>query len=495
MRALAPVAQLHRASDFADEERGYALLRARGMRAPLAAAAVFFLAMGALSVARYATFHSATIDMAYYVRLVWGLANGHFDQPIVGASHFLGLHLEPMLFVFALLARWSWPIAETLLVAQAACAAAAIFPAAAMARRHLAAHVGERAAFAAALSIYLVPTVSRCVDFDFHPSTMAILPLMALVNALDAGRWRSAWAWFVAALMCREDVGLQGACVAATLAFWPRAQDERRQAAAMALFGAAWFVVYTLVVQPRFLPGRGSFDLHFGWLGLEGRGLGGVLQAALGSPGRLVDRMLTVDRAVYPLLLVGQVALLPLFGLRWLVGAAPLVAINVLSDFPGVRDLEAHYITAAAPFIVGAAWCGAGRMLKRRWPLTPAVPWVLLACAGVAFLLRGASPFSPEWRWSHYRASERTAWIQTVVDGTPPTAEVHAPLEVLAHFAERPVVRVAPRGARPRILLPVPEAAAAVNREPPPAVARTKGSPTKRAREPVKARRAMPEGT
>jgi uncharacterized membrane protein len=183
-----------------------------------------------------------------------------------------------------------------LLAAQALGTAAVIFPAARLARRRLSPLVGDGVAFAAALSVYLIPTVTRCVDYDFHPSTMAITPLFWFIDALDEGDWKRAWTWFFAALAFREDVGLQGAAVALTFLVLPRERGD----------------------------------------------VGGVLGHAFADPGALARYLVSGDRKLYLVWLLATVAFLPLASPRWLFGALPLVAINLLSDVPGVRAVQAH---------------------------------------------------------------------------------------------------------------------------------------------------------
>lgn len=411
------------------------------MRRGFPAFATFALLCGGLSLARYWSFHSRSLDMAYYVRLVWGIAHGTFDNPVVGAPNLLGLHLEPILVPFALLSRIGIPIAEMLLVAQALAAALAIFPALSLSRRHLAPVVGEIWASMAALTILLLPTVSRCVDYDVHPSTMAVWPLMAFVDALDRGRFRAAWIWFVLALSCREDVGLQAACAALTLVIAPRRPGERRPALLLAGVGATWFATYVFVIQPRFLAGNGSYAAHFARLPLALGDAGGggpaLFAAALADPAALARGLASGDRPLYPVLLLAQVAFLPLLAPRWLAGAVPIVAINLLSSFPRVRALQAHYLTAAAPFIAGAAICGAARLARLLPRFRTLAPACLAGAATVAFALRGASPLSPEWRWHNYTDDEASRKARAFARRVPEEASVAAPYEVLAHLAAR----------------------------------------------------------
>jgi uncharacterized membrane protein len=389
----------------------------------------FAAATGTASLLRYASFHSRSLDMAYYIRLVWGLGHGHLDNPVVGADCLLGLHLEPILVPLAALGRLL-PIPEMLLVVQALGAAAAIFPAHALARRHL----PPRAAAAAALTIFLMPTVSRCIDYDFHPVTIAIWPLLAVAEAVDARAWRRAALWAAFALTFREDIGLQIACVAAPSLF---ERSHRRPAAALVAAGVLWFAGYALLVQPRWLPDptTGSFGAHFARFGGGAGGVGGVLASALADPGALARYLVSGDRLAYLPLLLLPVAFLPLAAPRLLLGALPIFLVNLLSDFPRVRTLQAHYATAMAPFIVAAAIVGAGR-LRRAVPL-------LVAAATVAWWLRGLSPGSPEFSPANYRDDDAARRARAVVATVPPEASVTAPPRVLAHLAERLVV-VAP---------------------------------------------------
>jgi uncharacterized membrane protein len=425
-------------------------------RASRRAYAAFVLVFGALSLARFETFHSRSLDMAYYVRLVWGLGHGHLDHPVVDAPHVLGLHLEIVLLPLAGLGRLGIPIPELLLVVQVLAAGAVIFPAVALARRHLGPVCGERMALATALIAFLLPTVSRCVDYDFHPATMAIWPLLALVDALDEGRWPAAAAWFALALACREDVGLQVGCVAATLIVRPLRPGERGRAAALLGVGFAWFFAYALLVQPAFLPPSGSFTLHFGRFA-SGGGTGAILRGIFAEPVELARYLVSDDRMLYPVLLLLQVALLPVIAPRYLAGVLPLFAINLLSDFPNVRGVAAHYITAGAPFLTAAALLGAAHLGRLWWDRVgragfAALPaGAALMAAAIAFLLRGTSPLSPEWRLEAYLPDEHYDTYRAIVARTPPDAEVSANVRLLAHLAERKVARIGSETGPPEI--------------------------------------------
>lgn len=414
----------------------------RSIRAARALFVAFGAGYGLLSLLRYWTYHSRSLDMAFYVRLVWGMGHGRPDNPIVGAPHWLGLHLEPALLLPAALGRIGLPIAEILLILQALGAAAAIFPLHSLARRRLAPICGEGAALLAALCIYLLPTVSRGIDYDFHPSTIAIAPIAAWIDSVDAGRFRRAWAWLLIALLFREDIGLQVAAAALVFAAFPtETEPSRHILIAQASVGLAWFFGYALLVQPHFLPdpGSSSFGAHFERFGGGAGGVGGVLKAALAHPIELAQYLVSGDRWMYAPALLSTVGFVALADPRWLAGVLPIFGINLLSDFAGVRGVQSHYATAMAPFLVAAGIRGAARIGAALQSNRRAIPaFVMVGFAAIWFWLRGAAPGAPDFSLVSYRDDDfaRESRIRAAALAHEP--RVVAEVRLLAHLAERP---------------------------------------------------------
>ena len=120
------------------------------------------------------------------------------------------------------------------------------------------------------------------------------------------------------------------------------------------------------------------------------------------------------------------------------------MAINLLSDFPRVRTIEAHYTTAIVPFVLAAAIQGGGaaRALLARRRLPPWPPALaLLLCTGVAHVLHGGSPLAPfsvRFDSAHFRRGGNDAALRQAAAAAPPGASVAARPGLLAHLAERP---------------------------------------------------------
>lgn len=402
-------------------------------------------AYGAMSCLRFATFHSG-IDMSYYLRLIWGLGQGRFDLPLVGAQNILGLHLEPILLPFAALSALGSPLAAPLLITQALAVALLAIPAFRLASRNLG---GPWHGLFGALLALLYPTVTVATLHDFHPVTLALPLLLGVVDALDENKFNRALALGGLALLCREDIALQLAALVLA-EFFRRGPISKSRLLLLAAGLISYFCLYTFLVQPAFVPHTGSYSLHFTNLGGQDIHSGKELAlAALADPFALLQRLATWDRFLYVPFLFLPMGLLGLLAPRFALGALPIAAINLLSEFPRVRTIEAHYATAIAPFVIGASFVGAGKVMRWTRDRTTTVHAlarfallvVLCGTSTGAHVLYGGSPLamgSVKWRSLSLSKPQNAADIRAALDRVPPHSSVSAHPGLLAHIAQRP---------------------------------------------------------
>ena len=379
-----------------------------------------------LSLLRFRSFHGQ-IDLSYYIRIVWGLAHGQLDVPLVQAPHLIGLHLEPILLPFAVLARLGLPIAPLLLVGQAVAVALLPLPIYRLARRRLG---RDGWALLLALGSLLYPTVTVATLHDFHPVTVALPLLAAWLDAIDEGSWRRALGFGALALACREDIALQLALP--VLALWWRYPQWRARLVTVAGLLLLYFGVYIVAIQPHFLPKLGSYGLHFASTGTSVSSGRELLFLLLRQPLRFVASWLTWDRLRYVIELLWPLGFLPLLGGRLAVGALPILAINFLSSFPRVRSIESHYTTAMVPFLVMAAVVGLSRLVTiirshppRLLVLGPSVALLLLTAA--AHVLHGGSPlavYSSRYSAALFVPDPEADSVRAAIHKVPPGASV-----------------------------------------------------------------------
>lgn len=388
---------------------------------------VLVVAQGALfavlGLARYATFHNRTFDLAFYTRIAWGLVHGDFWEPMVNA-HVYGLHLSPVLVPLGLLGRLT-DTATVLLLAQAAALALAAVPLARIGARHL----GPAGLLAGALAWLCYPNLGHVAGYEFHPGSLAVLPLAWMAVGIDEGRGRAFGLGALAVLACREDFA-PVTILAAALFGW-RHRAQLRLALAVGGGSLAYFLLFALHLHPTHAPETGSLQLHFGRFG---DGIGEVLRYLLTHPGELLAHLATPARLLYLPKVLAPLALLPLLRPGWLLPTLPLLAINLVSEWPTTTDLDVHYLTPALPFLVAGALDGAGRLTASARGFAP-LAVVVPVLAGHA--IAGGTPLSLDFPAEAFRPDAQTRAGRAIVAAIPEDASVQAPYPLLPHLAER----------------------------------------------------------
>ncbi len=396
-------------------------------RAVIALTLAQALLFAALGIARWATFHNETFDLAFYTRIAWGLVHSDFWEPIVN-GHFYGLHLSPVLIPLgALGAAVGTPV--VLILAQAFALAAASFPLARIGARHL----GPAGATVGAIAWLFQPNLGHVAGYEVHPGSMAALALAWVAWAIDRGSVRALSLGALGALACREDLALVTALAAALFAFQHRARW--RPAIAVLVGSVAYALFFFLVLHPRYAPENGSLQLHFGRFGSSPAEVAAHLIA---HPLELAAHLATPARLLYLPKVLAPLAFLPLMRSRWLLPAAPVLAINLVSEWPTITDLDVHYLTPALPFLVAGALDGAGR-LARRAPAT--VASVMVVATLIGHFAAGGTPLSLDYDRAAYRRDTNSVAARAIALVIPRDASVQAPDALLPHLAERRLLR------------------------------------------------------
>lgn len=398
-----------------------------------AALALVFLAMPPAYFAwlRYATFHNQTFDLAFYSRIAWGWMHGQLWEPIVGATVF-ALHLSWVLIPLGMLG-WLGKTVPVLLVAQALALTLAAYPLGLMAaRRH-----GPVGGVMAAAAYLLYPNLWQVATFEFHPGTLALLPLAWALEAYDRRDLR-AWQWSsVAMVACREDLALIALIMAVLMlragAVAPLAVTQRRLLWRSVWAAAAYPLIFAAVLLPLFGPAQGSAQAHFG-----------AWRHWLTQPGHWLEHFSAASRLLYLPKILLPLAGLPLLS-PLILAAAPVLAINWLSTFPGTLALDSHYLTPAVPIFVAAAIVGLDR-LRRRWAawVGAAALAAMLASSLLSHRVVGSSPLGARFDRPAFRWDERGRAAAAIVARIPAGAAVQAPDALLPHLAERRFLHRAP---------------------------------------------------
>ena len=393
-----------------------------------AAALAIALQCGLLSIARYLSFHNRTFDLAFYARILWGLGEGNFWEPIVG-GHVLGLHLSFALLPLVPLVRIFDP-ALVLLSAQSIAVGAALLPLGRFAQRR----AGLQGICAAALTWAFYPNLMHVAAYEFHPGTLALCPLAWMLDALDARRPRAFALAAFAALACREDLALMIAMAGLLYAYRHRELPSLLLGLASAFAALAYLAAFALLLHPRFAPAQGSMQAHFGaW----GNSVLDLLRFALHQPLAIAAHLAAPQRLLYLPKVLLPLAFLPLLRPRWLWVASPALAINLLSHFPTTTKLYSHYLSPALPCLIVAALDGWADLRSRK-VAPPHWQALALACLFLAHFVAGGSPLALDFPAEDYRRDQRSSDAARSLRVIPPRRSLQAPDELLPHLVQRP---------------------------------------------------------
>jgi hypothetical protein len=398
-------------------------------RVVIGVSAAYALVVGILALLRYEAFAS-DFDHGIFTQYVWLL--GHLHEPFntINLRTLLGDHVEPGIVLLAPLGTLGVGGAGILVVQTLALAATAplLFL---LAREHGA--VGWVAAVPALLWC-ASPVVLHPALLDFHPE--ALVPVLLVGGCLALERGRTAWFVAAAVVACamKEDVGLTYAVLGLVLAW----EGRRRLGGLLALAagGYSFLAVYVLLPTfgnaseqefgPRFAGGRGDSFLD-------------VVRYSVEHPLTTVQQTLTLNDLGILLLLLLTTGGLCLLAPRWLLVAMPSAALNLFSAYGLQHTIDYHYwiVTGGTVALAGAVGAGrVGALSHRTW-----LGWS--AAAGVALTL-----LSLQWSSAIVRQLRvewpRRADRQAILDALPASASVSAPMQMLAHVAERKRVFVLP---------------------------------------------------
>ncbi|MDQ2099042.1 MAG: DUF2079 domain-containing protein [Tychonema bourrellyi B0820] len=300
----------------------------------------------AASSARHALFHSTAYDLAIFDQAIYLISQNQTPFSSLMAINILGDHTAFIFYPLALLYK-IYPDVHWLLFVQAISLALGAWPSWSLARQ---AGLNEQKSIAVAAVYLLYPVVFNVNLFDFHPEVIA---LPAILAAILAARLDKIF-WFCAA------IGLIISCKAVLsltvmmMGVWLLIFEKKRNYGLIAIFfGVAWFLIATQVIVPYFNQGKQHAGVgRYQYLGKS------VFEIAINlvvKPQLIAGRVFSADTFGYLILLF-----LPLIWwlsprhLSPLIGALPVLVMNILSDIEAQRDLIHQYSVPIFPFLLAA---------------------------------------------------------------------------------------------------------------------------------------------
>ena len=382
----------------------------------VAAVVLFFC-----SSLRHNLLQSGAFDLGVYDHAVYLISQG--EKPIVNflGFHILGDHAVFVLYGVALLYK-IYPSVYWLLAAQAVFLALGAVPTWYLA---IQAGLNKAQAYSMAVVYLLYPLIFNINLFDFHPLVLAV---PAILGAVLAAKSNQLW-WFIGAIIFILSCKAVLAFTVAAMGLWLLIWQQKRLYGAIAIFsGTVWFIVASQIIIPSFSKREEIAAVgRYGFLGDSMWEI--ALNLAL-KPGVVIGKIFTLPNLEYLVLL-----LIPLiWGLSWrhlhpLIGAMPILGLNLLTDYQLQKDLIHQYSLPILPFLLLAVienlGAGGGWMRSRH----NIILWSL-----VTFLALGKFGYF----WSKYVAEldTRSATFEAIARINTQEA-VLVPAKVAPHLTHR----------------------------------------------------------
>jgi len=358
-------------------------MRARAILWP--AVAAFSVGFAALSIGRQRAFNTGRFDLGNMTQAVWATAHGHFLEVTNLAGEQtsrLGSHFDPILAALAPL--WlAGPSPDMLMTVQAIAVGLGAIPVFWLARKHL---DSQHAGLGFALAYLLYPATEWLTLNEFHPVAFACPLLLFAFWYLDEDRLLPFAGFALAAIACKEEIGL----VVAGFGVWYVVSRRRwRAGAGIVAAGVAASAIAVEVVVPHFSGSASAFYSRYSEVGGTP---GGILRTLFTHPLRVLGNAFSGGDLHY----LGEL-LVPLAGL-WLLApvlllaALPEAALNVLSKNPYQASIHFHYTAGLIPPLVIASVLGGARLGRRRPGVKPYVGPAVLVLAVLSNFYLGAIP-------------------------------------------------------------------------------------------------------
>lgn len=373
------------------------------------------------SSVRHALFQSTAFDLGIFDHGIYLISQG--KPPIVDfiGFHILGDHASGILYVLALLYKL-YPSIYWLFAVQGICLALGALP-----TWYLAIQGGltTAQAWGMATAYLLYPLIFNLNLFDFHPEVIA---LPAILGAVLAARREKLW-WFVSLIIIILSCKAVLAFTVAAMGLWLLIWEKKRLYGAIALFGGSlWFVLATQLIIPAFSGEEAAAVGRYDFLGDS------VLEIAknlIFKPELVLGKLFNLPNLEYlTYLLLPLIWGLSLRHLAPLIPAAPILFLNLLTDYQPQKDLIHQYSLPILPFMLVAAIdnlsVGGGWIRSRR----NIILWSLVGFLALA-------KFGYFWtRYLDYTDS-RLATLEAIAR-IEDRANILVPARVAPHLTHRP---------------------------------------------------------
>jgi uncharacterized membrane protein len=364
---------------------------------------VYVVVYGALSVARYDTFHASTFDLGVMAQVTWNTAHGRwFETSIDRATNtdligsYLGNHVRPILLLLAPVYRL-WPDPRLLLILQSVALGLAAFPLYFVVRRQT---DDVWAALIVACCYLAYPALGFLNLVDFHPVVFSIPLIFLAYWALQEDRRGLFWIAVTLSLFVKEELVIPIVAWGVVNFLWGK---RRRVGLGLVILAGAWAILCFGFIIPYFNEGQ-PYRFWQLWMKLRGA----LPSSDQGGTAQSIGSASFETIALYLIHLFLPLGFLPFLGYASFFVAFPSLVYLLLGERPAFHSVGYQYPAVLIPWLFLAVADGlrrlrrSGRLISRRRLYRLGLAFMVFGTLGInialnpIYLYARAGVFRPE---------------------------------------------------------------------------------------------------
>jgi uncharacterized membrane protein len=289
---------------------------------------------------RHALFQSS-FDLAIFDNAVYLISQGKEPWVTFRGLHILGDHAAWILYPIALLYK-IYPDIHWLFLLQALSLSLGIVPIWYLAK---VAGLKESQNRTISIAYLLYPLIFNVNLFDFHPEVIAIPTILGAILAVKLEQL----GWFIAAIVTILSCKAVLALSVVAMGCWLLLSKKYKYGIIALILGFGWFAIATQIIIPTFSGNEAAAVDRYSYLG---NSVIDIARNLVLKPQLILGKIFSLATLEYILLLT-----IPLWWglspkhLTPIIGALPILAINILSESPSQRNLVHQYSLPIIPWL------------------------------------------------------------------------------------------------------------------------------------------------
>ncbi|HPN31102.1 MAG TPA: DUF2079 domain-containing protein [bacterium] len=279
---------------------------------------------------RYYSINPQSWDISIYIQNMFLISNG-LEFNTVRGINIWGHHIEPVLYPIARLIKiYGKPEALLLIQVFTVCFGSILVF---YFSGKLLGSAG--AGFITSLLYLIYPGVQNSALFEFHPGSLALPFFFPFIYYLKSNKLFPTLFFLFIILSTRENYAIPAFCL--SVYYFRR----NRTFKIVSIISALYFLAAIFFIKPYF--NNGNQDLHLVYYSGFGNGTFQIVLNIFLKFKYTLSLLFSVDSLKYLLALYAPLMFIPLIKFKMNLILIPMLAINLLSNHPGVKTIDFHF--------------------------------------------------------------------------------------------------------------------------------------------------------